>query len=205
MDVYDFVPEISAIQLPRKISLLPFRSLPLCASLSPPPSHQPAVPLAGPPHVEFPCTTASVHTTQHSCDSVRISPSSFVPLRPRLPRLLFLLNPANPAADLRCNHRPVPEHPCTSTHTGANTQRRLCNCTMFYFYFYSFLMDQTVQTLTHSLTRTHTCALVYISSLYLYTECHYKPGCSDTHIHMCTTHKHAHTRNFHSFEEEERI
>lgn len=163
MDVHDFVLEISAIQLPRKISLLPFRSLPLCASLSPP-SHQPAIPLA---HrmLNSPCTTASVHTAQHFCDSVRISPSSLVPLRPRLPRLLFLLNPANPAAHLCCNHRPVSEHPCTSTHV------QLYN--FFFCFCDSFLMDQTVQTLTHSL----------ISSLYLYTECHYKPGCSDTHMH----------------------
>lgn len=135
--------------------------------LCPPPSHQLAIPLAGPPHVEFPCTTASVHITQHFCDSVRISPSSFVPLRPRLPRAS--LPPQSSQSSRRpllqsssSVRAPVHEHPHRCKHTKAT----MCNCTMFYFYFYSFLMDQTVQTLTH--THTHTCALVYISSLYLY-------------------------------------
>lgn len=79
MDVHDFVPEISPIQLPCKISLVPFRTLPHAAFLSPQPQRpKPLWPTA---------CWIPIHDRLRSrfCDCVHISTSSFVPLQCSLP------------------------------------------------------------------------------------------------------------------------
>lgn len=115
MDVHDFVPEISPIQLPRKISFVPFRSLPHCATAS----H-----LSGPLHVEFPCMTASVHVSATAFASPPRPSSLFAAL------FLGRLDPANAAADFRCNHCLVSPNPplCVGESVGGASEKSLKKC-----------------------------------------------------------------------------
>lgn len=135
MDVHDFVPEISAIQLPCKISLVPFRSLPHRASLSPRP--QPPIPLA-----------------QRMLNS-RARPPPFTFLRLRSYRPLILLPSAllsswgGSIQPMQQQNVPEPDPVCVclwkecykvpvdawmSTHRDAHTQVWLCATTQLLFF-----------------------------------------------------------------------
>lgn len=111
-------------------------------------------------------------------DRLRSHHTTFLRQRPYLPLILRPSSPSAASASLppqssQSSRRPplqssssvralVHEHPHRCKHTKAT----MPNCTMFYFFLNSFLMDQTVQTLTHSHTHTHVRLSIYLHYIF---------------------------------------